>query len=102
VLLLFVLAGSIFTPAGNNWLDAFNSLFHGNGWQLDSSSMINHLWNSEIKNQIANASASEVGKLKEKLYLINGARILLVTVFTGILVLVYLAGKRKTKHMFQK
>jgi len=59
LILLFVLIGSVFTPADNNWIEAFSSLFHGNGWSFDSSSMIKQIMNAEIHEQMLSANPTE-------------------------------------------
>ncbi len=96
VLLIFVFIGSVFTPEGNNWVLAFNNLFHGNGWVFDNSSLINQIANSALKNKISAAPLPEVAELKHQMNLINGTRMMLVAVFAGISVLVYRASKKDT------
>jgi len=98
-LLFFVLIAAIITPEGNNWLGALKSLFNGNGWSLDSSSMIQQIMNKGLHEQLLLAKGEEFTKIEEKIRLINGARILLVTVFGGISLLVFFAQKKhKTKN----
>jgi hypothetical protein len=97
-LLLFVFLGSLLTPAGNNWAAGFSSLFSGNGWTLDNSSIIKQITSAGLKEQIAAATDPEtLSALKDKLLYISGARILLLTVFAGICGLVYLAHNRRLK-----
>ena len=93
LLLVFIFIGSVVTPNGNSWIDAFHSLFAGNGWPLDDSSMINQILNTSIHKEMINADAEKLIMLKNKLWLINGARLLLLTVFAGIAVLVYSASR---------
>jgi SNF family Na+-dependent transporter len=100
LLLLFVLIGSVITPDGNNWIDAVQSLFQGNGWKLDSSSMIQVIMNKGLHDQMLLAKGEELVLIKQKIALINGARILLVTVFAGIALLVFFA-QRKNKSINQ-
>ena len=100
LLLLFVLIGSVITPEGNNWYDAMQSLFNGNGWPFDSSSMIKQIMNAGLHDQMRSANSEELASIKHKIKLINGARILLLTVFAGIAILVYYASrKHKTKTL---
>lgn len=94
-LLLFVLIASVITPQGNNWFDAMQSLLQGNGWKLDSSSMIEQILNSGLRLEMQTAGPVKLAELKQKVMLINGARILLLTVFTGIGFLVYFASKKQ-------
>ncbi len=99
VLLLFVFLGSLITPKGNDWLGAKDNLLSGNGWVLDNSSLIKQVTNAGLKEQIAAATdTAQIAALEEKLFYITGARILLLLVFTGIAVLVYLAYQKRLKE----
>ena len=102
LLLLFVLIGSVITPEGNNWTIAIQSLFHGNGWPLDSSSMIQQIMNTGLHKQMSQVSGEELVALKHKIIMINGARMLLLTVFTGIAALVYFASKKQNIKTLKK
>lgn len=98
VLLLFVFLGSLVTPLGNNWQEAFHQLFLGNGWTLDNNSIIKQITCAGLRQQIATATdPATIAALKEKLLYISGARILLLSVFIGISILVYIAHKRRLK-----
>ncbi|MBN2484696.1 MAG: sodium-dependent transporter [Bacteroidales bacterium] len=98
VILIGVFMAALITPYQNDWGSAFASLFNGNGWPLDNGSIIRQVNNAELRQQIAVAIAPEVqSALKTKLYLIVGAKILLLTLFTGIAVLVYIAGKKRER-----
>ena len=97
--LLFVFLGSLVTPLGNNWADAFQSLFAGNGWPLDNGSLIRQVLNSGLKEQIA-AATDEVTRasLETRLWFIDAARILLLSAFIGICLLVAAAYRRRVKE----
>ena len=96
VILILVFVGALISPAGNEWTEAFRSLFNGNGWPLDNSSVIKQITSAEIRQAIAMATTvQERSDLQLKLTLVNGAKILLLTVFAGIAALVYVAGKRR-------
>lgn len=98
-LLLFVFIGSLITPLGNNWIAAKDSLFSGNGWPLDNSSLVKQITNSGLKEQIASATdPAQAAILEEKLFYINGARILLLLVFLGIAFLVYAAYQKRLQN----
>jgi SNF family Na+-dependent transporter len=99
VLLTFVFVGSLLTPKGNNWKVEISNLFSGNGWTLDNGSIIKQITNAGIYEQIANATDPALAlQLQDKLFYVNGARILLLLTFTGICCLVYIAhNKRKLK-----
>lgn len=98
VLLLFVFLGSVITPVGNDWIGAFNSLFAGNGWTLDNSSLILMISNAGLKEQIAAATdPGIIAGLEDKLFYITFARIILLSLFIGISALVYTAYRRRVK-----
>jgi NSS family neurotransmitter:Na+ symporter len=95
VLLILVFLGSVFTPKNNDWVAAFS----GN-WVLDNSSLIKQMTNAGLREQIALSTDPVLtAQLEEKLWFINLARILLIGLFAGICVLVYIAHK---KHQQQK
>ncbi len=99
VLLIFVFLGALITPLANDWQAAFNSLINGSGWILDNGSLIKQLANTALKEQIA-ATSDIISKhdLEIKLYLINGARILLLSVFVFISILVHKAYRNRIKE----
>lgn len=91
VLLLWVFIGSLVTPKDGNWEAAFK----GN-WTLDDSSIIKTLMNSRIKDKLANTTDPEtIAFLKDQLFYVNASRLLLLSVFIGFAVLVYIAYKRR-------
>ena len=99
VLLIFVFIGALITPLNNDWIAAFNSFISGNGWLLDNSSIIKQIANTALKDQIAAATDIALKKdLEVKMYLINGTRILLLSVFVGVSVLVHIAYKKRIKQ----
>jgi SNF family Na+-dependent transporter len=97
VLLLFVFLGSLITPKGNDWQNAFK-----NGWELDNGSIIRQITNTGLKQQIdAAAIVGDMGlvnTLEEKLLYINAARILLLMIFLGVAYLVYKAYRKRIKE----
>jgi SNF family Na+-dependent transporter len=97
LLLFFVFAGAMITPKNNDWLGAFN-----HGWELDNSSLIKQISNTGLKENIAAAVSSgdltTVATLEEKMFYINGARMLLLLVFLGIAWLVYIAYRKRVKE----
>jgi SNF family Na+-dependent transporter len=99
VLLLFVFIGSLITPVGNDWLAAKASLFSGNGWPLDNSSLIRQITNSGLKEQIAAATdPAIIHQLNEKLFYVTAARVLLLSAFIGVCALVFIAHRKRLKH----
>jgi len=103
LLLLAVFIGSVFTPESNDWNAAFQSLFSGNGWPLDNTSLIKMISNAGYKQQLAAATDETViSGLKSRIFYTNAARILLISFFTGISILVYIAYKKRAKLKIQK
>lgn len=98
VLLILVLLGATILPENNNWVEAFSSLFNGNGWPLENGSILKQLTNASLNEQIQNAVDSATREeLITKKWLINGTRILLLSVFLGISYLVYIAYNKRKK-----
>lgn len=96
VLLIGVFIGAIFNPAGNDWSAAFQSLISGNGWPFDHGSIVHMITNAALKEKLALATDAEtITYLKKSMWYINGAKILLLMVFIGIGVLVYVASSRR-------
>jgi len=99
VLLIMVFLGALINPADNNWAAAFQSLFSGNGWTFDNGSIIKMITNASLKEKLALATDDETRDfLKRSIFLINGAKILLLSVFAGIALLVYIASQRRKKE----
>jgi SNF family Na+-dependent transporter len=98
-MLSVVFLGSLFTPVGNEWQDAFASLFAGNGWQLDDSSLVNMVANTGLNKQIAAAiDVEQLQQLKDRKFYTNMARALLSLTFLGLCALVYVAGLRRARN----
>jgi hypothetical protein len=99
VILIIVFLGALISPAGNDWRSAFQSLFSGQGWPLDNGSVIRQLISADIVQQINEAaSLQEKADLRLKLNLINGTKILLLSVFAGISLLVYIASRKRKRE----
>ena len=98
LLLLLVFVGALFTPQGNDWTGALQSLFSGGGWVLDNSSIIKTIANTGLHEQLALATdAAEVARITDRLFYTNAARVLLLFTFTGLAILVYVASVRRLK-----
>lgn len=99
VILIIVFLGALISPEGNDWRSAFQSLFSGQGWPIDNGSVIRQLISADIVQQINDAtSLQEKADLRLKLNLINGTKILLLSVFAGISVLVYIASRKRKRE----
>ena len=98
LMLLLVFLGALFTPVGNDWTGAFQSLFSGGGWSLDNASIFKTIANSGLHEQLAAATdPTEVARLKDRLFYTNFARILLCITFFGLALLVYVASVRRMR-----
>lgn len=99
VLLIIVFVGAIITPQGNDWAAAFQSLFAGNGWPLDNGSLIATVLNTGLKEKIALAQDDAArSALEYRLLLTNLARLLLLSLFVGIALLVRKAYYKRKKE----
>ncbi len=93
-LLLWVFLGSLFTPKGGDWGAALS----GN-WELDNSSIIKKITNSDLKEKLAAATdPAVIEKLQDTLFFVNASRILLVTVWLSLALLVYIAYKKRVRE----
>jgi SNF family Na+-dependent transporter len=99
LLLLLVFLGALFTPQGNEWTAAFQSLFSGGGWTLDNSSIIKTIANSGLHEQLAAATdPAEMTRLQDRLFYTNFARVILTLTFAGLALLVYVAALRRIRN----
>ncbi len=93
-LLLWVFLGSLFTPKGGDWGAALS----GN-WELDNSSIIKKITNSDLKEKLAAATdPAVIEKLQDTLFFVNASRILLVAVWLSLALLVYIAYKKRVRE----
>jgi len=99
VLLIIVFLGAVFTPTGNDWIAAFKGLSDGHGWAFDHESLVGKLLNNGLKEQIAAATdPAVIADLKYRMLLSNLSRLLLLSVFIGIALLVRKAYYRHKKE----
>ncbi|PJB11752.1 MAG: sodium:calcium symporter [Flavobacteriales bacterium CG_4_9_14_3_um_filter_40_17] len=98
-LLLIVFLGALFTPLDNDWSGNLHSLFNGNGWTLDNSSIVNQLAFTGLNQQIEVATdAVELEKLRDKKFFMSLARFMLLGLFLFISGIVYLAFLKRRKE----
>lgn len=98
-LLIFVFIGSLLAPAGGDWVASFSTLMSGGGWELDNGSIIAQITNKGLKEQIAVATdPAVIASLESKKTYINGAKLLLLSVFIIASVLVYIAYKKRIRE----
>ncbi|MDP2089922.1 MAG: sodium-dependent transporter [Flavobacteriaceae bacterium] len=99
LMLLFVFVGATFTPLGNDWTGNITSLFTGNGWSLDNASIIKQLTHAGLNEQLAAATDPQIiDKLNEKMFFSNLARIILLSLFIFIGLMVYVAYLKRKKE----
>lgn len=100
LLLVFVFFGALLTPVGNNWIEAFQMLFMGEGWPLDNSSLINQISNAGLKEKLAAATTTgQIESITKQIFFANMARVILFLLFTGIALLVYVAYRKRKNNI---
>jgi hypothetical protein len=98
-LLLFVFIGALFTPQGNDWVGNISNLFSGNGWTLDNASIIKQLTQAGLKEQLALATDPLIiEQLNDKMFFANLARMILLSLFIFIGLMVYYAFLKRRKE----
>lgn len=96
LLLTFVFFGALLTPEDNNWIGGFQSLFSGGGWPLDNNSLLMQLNNTRLKqNLVAANTAQEIDTINNQIFFANMARVILLLLFVGIALLVYVAYRKR-------
>jgi SNF family Na+-dependent transporter len=110
VMLILVFVGSLIKPLDNDWGGAAKSFTTGNGWGLADDSIIKMVSNTGLKKKLVAAeevlenhpkdkiAIENVEKLKDKLFYTFFARILLLILFIGISLMVYVAHKKRSKE----
>lgn len=99
VMLIIIFLGSLFKPLDNNWSENVSSFLSGNGWTLDNGSIIKTVMHAGIREQIALATDPVIiEQLQDKILYLNFARLLLVSLFAFISLLVYLAFIKRRRE----
>ena len=97
-LLMLVFLGALLTPLNNDWVIALSNLLNGQVWNLDNSSLINQIFNSELKVELISASDPvEKEFLQKKIFYSNLARLVLLSLFLFISALVFFANQKRKK-----
>lgn len=94
VLLLLVLIGALFTPAGNDWSGAISALFDGQLYSLDPSSLISKITHEDIKAQIL-LNPENSNFLEKKMFYSTIARTQLIFLFVAIAAIVWYSNKKR-------
>lgn len=99
LILIIVFLGTVFAPKDNEWTGNINSLFSGQGWTLDNSSIIKKIGNAGLKEQISRATDPvEIQQLQENMLAVSMARGLLLALFVFILVLIYVSYRKRVRE----
>jgi hypothetical protein len=103
VLLFFVLMAALVTPNGNDWKTAISDLLSGNGWTLDSSSLLAKITFSDLRGQ-AQLSPDQSELYEKKMWFTGMARTQLAGLFLLITGIVWYSSvnRKKTKKLIQK
>lgn len=100
-LLLAVFLGALFTPQDNDWLASFSSLAAGNGWTLDSHSIISQLTNESLNLQLQAAILPDVrAAIGKEIFYTNMARGMLLVLFIGVSSLVFIAHHNRKRNEY--
>lgn len=99
VMLIIIFVGSLFKPKDNDWMGNISSLFSGNGWSLDNGSIIKTITHADLYEKIALATdPSIISELKDKMFYLDFARMMLLGLFLFISILVYMAFQKRVKE----
>ena len=89
-----VLVAAIFSPEGGNWIIAFSRLMSGEGWLFAADSIISKI----LHLHEADRSWLVDGQIT-RIFIIDMTRLLLLSLFAGLTVMVYRAARaRKLKY----
>jgi len=98
-MLLFIFVAAMFSPDHGNWSDELSHLFSGHGWAFSDQAIVAKIMNQDMNKALSLAkSAQEQSEILLKRQLINASRLLLVMVFVGICLLVYIAEQNRKKR----
>ena len=99
VLLIIIFLGTVFKPLDNDWSGNMSNLLSGKGWSLDNGSIVKTLSHSGLKEKIAAATDPLVIEtLQDQMFYTNMARIILLSLFTFVTILVYIANKKRIRE----
>lgn len=88
--LIAVFTGSMLKPANGEWINAFSSLFSGNGWPFAADSVIGTILNIGIAEK-----RWFIDGMPTQIFILNMTRLLLVTTFVAVGVAIFIAWRRK-------
>ncbi len=97
-LLLAVFLGALVTPEGNNWVGAISGFIEGQGWALDNSSLIHQITNTKLREELISVTdPAQMDFLRKQIFYSNMSRLVLLSLFLFISILVFLAHKKRKK-----
>lgn len=91
--LLAVFIGTLINPLNGDWAGAFSSLMTGNGWPLDSGSIIGKILHLGIDD-----TSWFVNGEPTRVFIIDVTRIILLITFIIVAVVIRIAWNRKERH----
>ena len=94
-----VFLSALITPYQNEWAESISSVLNGGTWVLDNSSLIKNITNYGLKQELQSAiSQTDMEFIEKKIFYINMARVLLISLFVFICYLVYLSHQKRLKE----
>jgi hypothetical protein len=92
--LLSVFIGSLVSPRGGNWTEAFKSLADGQGWPLDAGSIIGKILHVGFED-----TRWFVDGEPTSVFIVDATRTLLLVTFIAIAIAIRVAWKRKERKL---
>lgn len=97
-LLLAVFLGALIAPEGDDWSGAISGILNGQGWDLDPNSLIQQVTNSKLKKELLSVTdPAQIIFIKKQILYSNLARLVLLSLFLFVSILVFLAHKKRKK-----
>lgn len=88
-----VLLASILSPEGGNWISAFSGLINGEGWSFGPDSII-----SKVLHLQEPQTRWFYDGQPTRIFIVDMARLLLLSVFAALVALVYKANKKRRQQ----
>ena len=98
LLLSAVFLGALIAPEGDAWLLNISSFMEGRGWALDHNSIIHQITNAKLKRELLLVTDPvQINVIRNEIFYSNMARLVLLSLFLSISLLVYIAHKKRKK-----
>jgi SNF family Na+-dependent transporter len=99
LLLIIVFLASLVKPVNSDWAGAFTSLLRGEKWMFANESIIKQITDTGLRENLVAAQDMVVkAQLERRLFLMNATKVLLLAVFIGLCILVYMASKQRKRN----